>query len=146
MNRRSGFTLAEVLLVLAIIGIISAIVIPMLIGHRESAREKAVVAVAQAVVSECDTSVKAQNGGADAAAVMAYVRALPNFTHPRCKNPYNPTITALTPVGPAVNDGEVGMVAAQVNDTNGVPSSVITVSYKHLGSAVPLKMADVPVE
>jgi prepilin-type N-terminal cleavage/methylation domain-containing protein len=146
MNRRSGFTLVEVLLVLAIIGIISAIVIPYLAGHRESAREKATEAVAQAVVSECDTTVKARNGAASATAVMTYVRSLPNFSYPSCKNAYRPIVTALTAAGPAVNDGEVGMVAAVVNDTNGVPSTVIQVSYKHLGTAVPLTMASVPVE
>ncbi|WIL19894.1 prepilin-type N-terminal cleavage/methylation domain-containing protein [Geothrix sp.] len=146
MKKRSGFTLIEMLVVVAIIGIISAIVIPFLAGHRESARQKSTEAVAAAVAVECAAAAKAMSGAANAATVMAYVRALPNFQHPRCKNAYNPTITALTAAGAAVNDGEVGMVATQQNDTNGLPINVIAVSYKHLSTAVPLNLANVPVE
>lgn len=146
MNERSGFTLVEMLVVVAIIGIISALVIPFLVGHRESAREKSTEAMATAVTAECSAAAKALSGAANATTVMAYVRALPNFQHPRCKNAYNPTITALTAAGAAVNDGEVGMVASQQNDTNGIPIAVIAVSYKHLGTATPINIANVPVE
>lgn len=146
MNERTGFTLVEMLVVVAIIGIISALVIPFLVGHRESAREKSTETVAAAVTAECSAAAKAMSGAANAATVMAYVRALPNFQHPRCKNAYNPTITALTAAGAAVNDGEVGMIAAQQNDSNGIPINVIAVSYKHLGTAAPVNLANVPVE
>ena len=144
MRRQSGFTLVELLLVLAIIGIISAITIPLLMGNRENAREKATEAMAQSVVSECGAASKMMSG-ANPAAVIAYVQALPNFTFPRCKNAYKPTVTAVV-AGTATNDGEVGMLAGQQNDTNGNPTNMITVSYKHQGTAVPLSMSNVPVE
>lgn len=144
MRRQSGFTLVELLLVLAIIGIISAITIPLLMGNRENAREKATEAMAQSVVSECGAAAKMM-AGANPAAVIAYVQALPNFTYPRCKNAYIPTIGAVV-VGAAVNDGEVGMLAGQQNDSNGTATNVITVSYKHQGTPVPLAMSNVPVE
>lgn len=144
MNKRSGFTLVEVLLVLAIIGIISAIVIPFLAGHRDSARQKSTEATAQAVTAECDSAAKAMTG-ATPAAVIAYVRALPNFTHPRCKNAYTPNISAVV-AGTAAKDGDVGLLASTRADSSGATQQVILVSYKHQGTAAPLTSASVPVE
>jgi len=52
-NGRSGFTLVELLLVVAILGILAAVVIPNVIGHDEEARRQAtrtsITAIEQAV-------------------------------------------------------------------------------------------------
>lgn len=145
MKRQSGFTLIELLLVLAIIGIISAIAIPALLGQRDKAKQKATEATAQAVASEIASSAKLMNNPTTSA-VMSYVRALPNFVYPNCKNAYTATATALTASGAAGSDGQVGMVATTQADINGDMHNVINVSYKHLKSSGVITLAAVPVE
>jgi len=145
MNRQSGFTLTELLLVLAILGVVSAIAIPLLMGRRDSARQASTVAVAQSVAAECDSAAKAMSG-ATPAAVMAYVRSLPNFQFPRCRNAYANGVSALVAAGPAVNDGEVGMSASTLADPSGSVNKIIIVTYKHSGTPAPLVLGQVPVE
>ena len=145
MNYRSGFTLIEMLLVLAIIGIVSAIAIPSLLGQRERARQRATEATAQSVLAEATATARTQTD-ATATTVMAYVRAIPNFAYPACKNPYNPTLTALTSSGAATAIGEVGMVATTQTDPNGTELNVIAISYKHNDSGGTKVMAYVPLD
>ena len=144
MKKQMGFTLVELLLVLAILGIIAGIVIPMLTGERDNARRKATEAIAQSVAAELDSAGKMRSGST-AAAVITYVRALPNFTYPACKNAYAGGTSPIV-LGTAANNGEVGLLAATQNDTSGQTITVITVTYKHAGSPAPITLASVPVE
>ena len=145
MKQSPGFSLVELLLVLAIIGIISAIAIPSLLGQRETSRQRATEATAAAVVAEVAATAKTQTS-ATTTTVMAYVRGLSAFTFPACKNPYNPTVTALTTAGAAATNGGVGMVATTQNDPNGTAINVIAVSYQHTASGGSKVLAYVPME
>ncbi len=144
MKRQSGFSLIELMLALAIIGIMSAIAIPSLLGQRENSRQKATEATAQSVVSEANATAKL-NQGSTTATVIAYVKALPNFQYPVCKNPYNSTKSPIAAAAAAAY-GEVGMVATTQKDPNGVDINVIAVSYQHKGSGGTQILAYVPVE
>ncbi len=144
MKKLAGFTLVELLVTLAIIGIVAGIVIPMLTGQRDSARRKSTEAIAHSVAAELDSAAKMRSGST-APSVIAYVRALPNFTYPACKNAYASGVSPIV-LGTAANDGEVGLLATTQNDTSGQTVAVVTVSYKVSNSPVPLTLTSVPVE
>lgn len=56
---RKGFTIVELLIVIAIIGILTAIAIPMFLGHREKAKIRSVVASAKGAVAETQSILDA---------------------------------------------------------------------------------------
>ena len=145
MKQSPGFTLIELLLVLAIIGIISAVAVPVLLGQRENSRQKATMATAATVVAETTATLQSQTN-ATPATVIAYVRALPNFTYPVCKNAYKPTASPLTTAGAAAGNGQVGLVATTQTDTNGNTQTVIAVSYQHAASGGPKVLANILME
>jgi prepilin-type N-terminal cleavage/methylation domain-containing protein len=52
LKRQGGYTLIELITVIAIVGILAAIAVPLLLGHREKARVTAVRASAKGSVAE----------------------------------------------------------------------------------------------
>lgn len=61
-NVESGFTLTELLLVLAVIGIITAIAVPSLMGQREKARRIGDAEANARILAMALESTKAENG------------------------------------------------------------------------------------
>lgn len=53
-NRKKGFTLIELIVVIAILGILAAILIPQFTGLQERARENAILAEARSVATAVD--------------------------------------------------------------------------------------------
>lgn len=53
-NRKKGFTLIELIVVIAILGILAAILIPQFTGLQERARENAILAEARSIATAVD--------------------------------------------------------------------------------------------
>lgn len=89
--RTGGFSLIELLLVLAIIGIVAAIAIPALLGQRKRAKAKAVQANVNNIAGECariNDSMKEAGTVLTPTAIVTSVLSLPNYSLPNARNPY----------------------------------------------------------
>ncbi len=120
MNQDKGFTLVELLLVLAIIGIISAIAIPALLGQREAARNRATLAnagnIAGVIQNALDTAEQppAERTAADLASATTITQTLTavgareefGWIH----NPFDMSRRVYTFGARATRAGEVGLL------------------------------------
>jgi general secretion pathway protein G len=124
---RGGFTLTEVLLVLAILGVIAAMVVPNLIGQQKNAMIKAAKMSIKSLEDACTQYAIAHDGeyppgsrdevfalllnpgnDANGKPISPYLKSIPldpwnqsfHYEWPNTKAPNNPTVPALVSGGP----------------------------------------------
>ena len=82
-NRKRGFTIIELIVVIAILGILAAILIPRFSGLQETAREKAVLAEARSCATAIDAYFALTGGwpaDRDALEAEGYIVGFPDGT------------------------------------------------------------------
>jgi type IV pilus assembly protein PilA len=95
MKKQAGFTIIELLLVLGILGIISAITLPVLLGQRARARDKSAIANLDNVMSDgLGQWDKGREAGSLPAAILTKLAAYLNTNHGSDRNPWNQAMPA----------------------------------------------------
>ena len=97
--RKKGFTLVEIMIVVAIIGLLAAIAIPNFVKARERAQTEACIANLRQI--EGASQVWAVDTGASDAATVTFTNLVPDYirTTPICKGggAYNLTTVSARP-------------------------------------------------
>ena len=109
MLRDKGFTLIELMIVVAVIGVLAAIAIPNYTSMKTHAREAGVKANAHTLQMAAE-DFAAQNGGtyaSDFATSLASGIVIPDLVPTALTNPFDRSATAMTDASPTL-DGEVG--------------------------------------
>ncbi len=127
----SGFTLVELLIVVAIVGVIAAIAVPGLLGARLAANEASAIGSLRAINS-------AEAAYASSAGNIGHAIQLATLAIPCAGSPVG-FIAADLAVDPAVKSGYIVALAADAdrqagpNDCNGTPSEL-----GYYATAIPL--------
>jgi len=102
--------------VLAIIGIISSIAVPALLGQRARAKVKAVESMVSVIAAECarvSDGMREDGQNPLASQVATSVLTLTNYQYPAARNPYGGAVTPYV-IGAPTRPGDVGLRPSSV--------------------------------
>jgi prepilin-type N-terminal cleavage/methylation domain-containing protein len=114
-RQTAGFTLIEMLMVVAIIGIMAAIAIPNYLSMRARAKEAGVIANAHTLQLACEDFAAQNNAtyATDFATTLANGQVLLDLLPTALHNPFDTAASAATDAGPD-EAGEVGYDTAGI--------------------------------